>query len=467
LKVLDMNPSWLGQAQLDPRYIKAWYLFWLILLFFNINEAISRLYYVVHKRHFPIPSMLLFLLRLLLIGASSFAIFHFVLDFDTSQLLTSTAVVAAVVGIALREVLSNFLAGLSMNLVGTVEPSQWVAIGEKEGEIIHRNWRETRLRSTGGHIFVVPNSTLASSVINNMTWNSPLRRHQLQFTLAFGAYPQQVKDVLVAAASSVEEVYRDKSPDAFIHEFRDYGVVYQLRFWSRLYYDRSKLEGLVRERVWYRLRRHGLSIPFPDGGSVYSVAPTLLPPEDRQPQENVRLLQQSGFFNRLLSRPSDANPLDPKVFQQFATLLVHRLLGPEEVLFCQGEVGHVCAIVARGYLLGKVAYEGLSVTQEFRMETGELVGEMALLTDLPRTATVKAGHEEVELLEISATAFDALLMISSEVKQALTDLVALRSKQLFEQLQYLEPGQNFQMDKHFKPKSLFHKLGLAIQPFRM
>ncbi|MBF0435692.1 MAG: mechanosensitive ion channel family protein [Magnetococcales bacterium] len=466
LKILTNHPEWLGHARIDERYIKAWYLFWVILLFFNVNEAIGRLFYFVHRRRFPIPSVMLFLLRLLLIGATSFAIFHFVLDFDTSQLLTSTAVVAAVVGIALREVLSNFLAGLSMNLVGTVEPSQWIAVADKEGEIIHRNWRETRLRSTSGHIYIIPNNTLAASVINNMTWNSPLRRHQLLFTLSFGDFPQTVKTLLQDAARSVEEVEQSKSVDAFIHEFRDYGVVYLVRFWSRTYFDRSKLEGMVRERVWYRLRRHGLSIPFPDGGSVYSVAPTLIPRVKKQPGDYIHLLHQCGFFNRLLAdMPREALP-GPEQLLTFAALLEHRVYGPNEHLFHQGDVGRCCFIVARGHLHGKVFYEGLEATQEFRVETGELVGEMALLTELPRTASIKAEAEEVELLEVSAPAFDALLAISPAVQQALANLAARRSKQLFEQLQHLEPGQSLSMEHHLKPNSLFYKLGLAIHLFR-
>lgn len=463
LDLFNSHPGWLGEARLDHRYIKAWYLFWIVLLFFNINEAMGRLIYFVRRRRFPIPSLLLFLLRLLLIGATAFAIFHFVLDFDTSHLLTSTAVVAAVVGIALREVLSNFLAGISMNLVGTVEPSQWVAIGEKEGEIVHRNWRETRLRTTGGHILIVPNSILAGSVLNNMTWHSPLRRHQLTFTLAFGAFPERVKTLLLEAAQSVPEVDREKMADAHVHEFRDYGVVYQLRFWSRTYFDRTRLEGMVRERVWYRLRRHGLSIPFPDGGSVYSVAPTLVPPPDKQPEENRRLLLHCGFFPRLLGERAAAFVLDPEKLRGFVALLVHRLHGPHEEVFRQGESGQVCYIVASGYLTGSIRFEGLSTTQEFQVTAGELVGEMALLTDLPRTATVRAGREEVELLELSREAFTALLALDSEIQRTVADMVANRSKMLLEQLQFLEPGQRQAMESQLREKSLFHKLGSVIQ----
>ncbi|MBF0428510.1 MAG: mechanosensitive ion channel family protein [Magnetococcales bacterium] len=427
---------------MDPRYIKAWYLFWLSLLFFNCNEALGRLFYYFRKRHFPVPGLLLFLLRLLLIGITAFMILHFVLDFDTSHLLTSTAVVAAVVGIALREVLSNFLAGISMNLVGTAESSQWIVVGDKEGEIIQRNWRETRLRTTGGHILIIPNSILAGSVINNMTWSSPLRRHQLNVPLIFNAAPQQVKEALLEAALGVREVERSKMPDAYIYEYKDYGVVYQLRFWSRTYFDRSRLEGTVRERIWYQLRRRGLEIPFPQGGDLsVAKAPHNLTENEPSLARNERLLRSSGFLERTLGATPNKPILRPDEIQQLAAALQYRIYGPGEIIFRQGEVGTVCYLVVKGQLIGSTQYEGMSTTQEFTIEQGELAGEMALMTGLPRSSTIQAARQEVELLEFSKELFTRFLE-NPAVNDGVSAQMAQRSKHLFEDLQRLELGQH-------------------------
>lgn len=456
-----------GIDSLDERYIQAWYLFWIALLFFNCNEALGRLFYYVRKQSFPLSSLFLFLLRLLLIGATAFSILHFVLDFDTSKLLASTAVVAAVVGIALREVLSNFLAGVSMNLVGTVEPLQWISIGDKEGEIIHRNWRETRLRTTGGHILIIPNSHLAGSVLNNMSWHSSLRRHQLTITLVFNASPQAVKKALVEAAMSVHEVdCSTKLPDAHVHEYRDYGVVYQLRFWSRTFFDRSHLEGLVRERIWYQLRRCGLEIPFPQGGdlSVASVNHNLTekePPGER----NLRLLQKSGFLEQTLGLIKEQPILSSEEIARFAAALQYRIFGEDEVIFQQGQVGSVCYIVVSGHLIGATRYEGMTTTQGFQIHRGELVGEMALLTGLPRSSTVRAQGDEVELLEISKVLFDQFLE-NPAIGNAISNCVAGRSKQLFEELQFLEPGHRQQFNTHLQSHPLLHKLKEVLTSFR-
>ncbi|MEO5331010.1 MAG: mechanosensitive ion channel family protein [Magnetococcus sp. YQC-5] len=439
----EEHPGWLGWVSLDDRYLKIWYLFWLAWLFFNANEAIGRLYYTVRKRYFHVPGLVLFLVRLMLVAAIVLAIFHFVLDFDASKLFTSTAVVAAVLGIALREVLSNFLSGISMNLVGTVEPSQWIAVGDKEGEIIHRNWRETRLRTTGGHIWIIPNGVLAVSSINNMTWPTPLRRHQMSVTLMFNASPALVRAVLVEAALSVPDVDRNKSPDAYILEYRDYGMVYQLRYWSRTYFDRTRIEGTVRERVWYGLRRNGLEIPFPHGGNleVNAAVTNLTRVGGDAAMRRFQLLARSKFLEKGLRLSSaDGLGIPADWWHELAEGLVERVYGPGETLFRQGEEGRNCCLLVRGCLHGISCYEGMSLTREFTIEPGALVGEMALLTGLPRAATVTAGSEEVEVLEFSREWFDRF-MAHPVLSDAVSALVAARSKEFFEELRLLEPGQ--------------------------
>ncbi len=440
LRLVRDHPGTFGDPVIDLRYIKAWYLFWLTLLFLNGNEALGRLFYHVRKRRFPVSGMLVFLLRMGLIGVTAFLILRFVLDFDTSHLLTSTAVVAAVVGFALREVLSNFLAGVSLNLVGTVEPSQWIAVGDKEGEIIQRNWRETRLRTTGGHILIVPNGLLANGIINNMTWHAPVRRHQLSVTLMFDSHPLEVKAALVEAALGVEEVDRCKTPDAYIQEYRDYGVVYLVRFWSRTYHDRTRLEGTVRERIWYQLRRRGLAIPFPQGGDL-SVAcvPGALTGQEPDATRNERLLLASGFLERTLEATPGRPVLTPEEVRLLAGMLRYRIYGPGEVIFRQGDAGGECYILVSGRVIGSIRYEGLTSTHDFVIDPGELVGEMALLADLPRSATVRAGAGEVELLEFSREFFYRFLE-HPLVGEVVMCRVARRSKRFFEELQLLEPG---------------------------
>ncbi len=196
--------------------------------------------------------------------ASAFAVLKTILDIDISPLLASTALVTAVVGFALQGVLSNLLAGMSMHITRSVMPSDWVRIGDVEGQVIETNWRETRLRTTCGHIMLVPNSTVANATIHNMSRPTPLRRHNVAVGASYSDAPGDVIDALLQSALSVPEVLRDPQPDAYHHRVQ--GLRHQLRaalLDPSLIMNVRAIDGDVARMIWYQFKRRGIEIPFP------------------------------------------------------------------------------------------------------------------------------------------------------------------------------------------------------------
>ncbi|MBF0399708.1 MAG: mechanosensitive ion channel [Magnetococcales bacterium] len=443
LALLFAFPAAFGPLRPERKHLEAWYLFWGILLLFNLSEGIGRLYHTHFQRDAPpAHGILYFLGRLFIVGISLLLVLQFAMDLNASQLLTSTAVVATMVGFALREVLSNFLAGLSVQLVGTVQPTQWIAIGDKEGEIIQRNWRETRIRSTGGHIYIIPNSTVANSVITHMTWDAPLRRHAIDIPVDYLISPAVVCQALREAAASVPEVDQShKKPDAMISACRESAMIYRVRFWSRTFHDRSHIEGAVRERVWYQLQRYGIrpgaitEIKVPDLTTAIATNPV---PADLAPG-CYELLLGSGFVHRFLQSSTGQMLVDESALRTFAALLRRRLYGQGEVLFSLGESGYLCYIHVRGVLHGRTELVALLGDQgEFKVEVGDWVGEITVFSGLPRTATLYVKEGDVEVLEVSSRAFHYLLSCHEEIARIFYQRLAQRSKKMMEALHPLK-----------------------------
>jgi len=96
-----------------------------------------------------------------------------------------------------------------------------------------------------------------------------------------------------------------------------------------------------------------------------------------------------------------------------------------EVLFRQGENGQSAYILVQGEVEGTIAYAGTSSSKVFRLGAGELVGEMSLLTGLPRTATVTITTA-TKLLEISTPAFACLLALHPQIPEVLATFVSER-----------------------------------------
>jgi len=109
---------------------------------------------------------------------------------------------------------------------------------------------------------VVPNSTMVSDVVLNWTLSDMRRRMQLDVTVAFGADPHRVLELLREAADGHEDVFEDPAPQALFRGFTDTGLAFRLLFWiptSKALTAPSEV-GLA---IFDGLAREGYEMPIP------------------------------------------------------------------------------------------------------------------------------------------------------------------------------------------------------------
>ena len=430
---------WLARAglgiQFSPGmtiYFQGWLAFWAVLFLFNFIEAVSLQIYSIQGRSFPIPSLLRNILRFVFLLIVVFVILRFALKVDISPLLASTALLTAVIGFALQGVLGNLLSGMSLHLTRSIMPGDWVAIGEEEGRVVRTNWRETRLRTVGGHTIVVPNSLVASEVIQNLTTPTPLRRHEINVGASYSDAPGDVIEAMTKAALGVESVLGRPKPTAYVTEFKDYGINYVLRYWTKHYHDRVPIDGDVSRMIWYEFKRRGIEIPFPMSDKLLNDFMAVvyrqrkLPPEDGELDRRSRVLAGSELISEFLTDREGKPLLGYEEIRDLASSLKFVRYTDKEILFRQGDEGDDCYIVVSGMLRGRIEYRDGVPPQEFEIGTGALLGEMSLITGMPRTATI-IGGEEVELLKITTDAFTRLLALRAEIPEQLSRLAADRA----------------------------------------
>lgn len=425
------------------QHVQAWLRFWEFVLLIGFVEGLAVVFCRLLKKPFPVPDLLLNILRGVLVIVALLVVLSLYFGINIAPLLGASALLTAVVGFALQGVLGNLLAGMSLHIVRSVVPGDWVAIGDLEGEVIQTNWRETRLRTIAGHIMVVPNSAVASSTIHNMSRPTPLRRHAVPVGASYSDAPGDVIAALIESAKAVPEVLRDPAPSAYLVEYKDFGINYALRFWTNRYHDRTAVEGDVMRMIWYQFKRRGIEIPFPMSDRILNDVVEVIDhrrrqlPDDTEAKQTVNDLMQSGFFSKLLVDEKGVPLLRPEQLTGIAASIKRVLYTKGETVFRQGEMGESCYVVVRGKARGRVEYKDASQANEFDLGSGALFGEMSLVTGLPRTATVLA-NEEVELLEISKDTFTVLLGMREDIPQILAKLVAERAdhnKAMLEKLQ--------------------------------
>jgi len=426
-------PSIQGWLDTHFQHVVAWEMFWVGVAILLLLEGLGTLVFRRRGREFPIPDLLLDIIRLLLILGLAFAVLKIELGIDIAPLLASTALITAVVGFALQGVLGNLLAGMSLHISRSVMPGDWISLGETEGKIMQTNWRETRIRTMGGHVMVVPNSRVAESIIHNMVRPTPVRRHAINVGASYSDAPDRVIAALVEAAREVPEVNENPAPDAYVTEYQDYGINYQLRYWTRDYHRRVQIDGEVNRMIWYKFKRRGIEIPFPMSDKLLNDFMAVvynqrkLDPRDEDLARIVTELTTSGLARDLVVDEAGVPLLGAAEFERIAPLVRRVRYTHGETLFKQGEAGETCYLLVEGTLIGRVYSDSGEVAVEFALNSGAVVGEMSLMLAAPRSAEVVVDASAV-LLELGPEAFRALLELGEGVPEAFAGLAAERAE---------------------------------------
>ena len=88
-------------------------------------------------------------------------------DVELTPFLATSAVVGAVVGLALQDTLGNLFAGIALHSEAPVHVGDWVRVGERDGRVEQVSWRAMRLRTWDGDTLTVPNNEVARHAVLN------------------------------------------------------------------------------------------------------------------------------------------------------------------------------------------------------------------------------------------------------------------------------------------------------------
>jgi small-conductance mechanosensitive channel/CRP-like cAMP-binding protein len=455
------------------RVTDAAFVFFVIFLLVRLLDGLVHLRYEKKDRPFPLPRVLHgFILILVYIGVA-LAILRAFLDFNIGPLLAGSAILTAVLGLALQGVLGNIFSGMSLHYTKSFSRGDWVKVGESEGQVVDTNWRETRLKDRASNIVVIPNTVVASQTITNFSLPDRPSAVVLPVKIDFLAPPAVVLDLLVEAAGEVADVLAKPAPTAYIVSYDEFGLSYILKFWITDYGRKPTIAGEVARLVWYKLRRRGVEIPVPLESKVKGVLRALRPSEDRvaeiatDRERNYQDFSKSTFLNVQEGEKAGQPILSEAEVRDLASKSERVHFGAREVLFRQGETGDVCYVVARGKVRGEIVYEegGRTYTGSFEVGRGGIVGEMSLFTGLPRTATVVVD-EEAELLEIRAGALASLLARNPALAEAMAEVVSARNRGNSEMLRKIKDLAARDIEASSDKKSVLEYLKKLVHLFR-
>ena len=125
---------------------------------------------------------------------------------DTKSLVASLGVVSLVAGLALQDLLKDFIVGISILLEGQFSIGDWVSINGFKGEVIPSNLRTTKLRAYTGEIKYIANRNI-TEVTNYSTDKTNLI---IDVSVAYESDIDKVKKILDELCEQFKQEYKLK-----------------------------------------------------------------------------------------------------------------------------------------------------------------------------------------------------------------------------------------------------------------
>jgi small-conductance mechanosensitive channel len=180
-------------------------------------------------------------------------------------MLAALGVGGLAVALALQQPLANLFAALAMTFAHQIRIGDYIRLeAGPEGRIVDQRWDATTLRTLGGNIVIIPNSSLAQAIVTNFDRPTPDVGCMVEFTVGTDADLIEVERLAVAAGQFVMKEVPGGVPDADVsvrfQAFSDTGIRCALNARSRQFEDQGLIRHELAKRVHATLRDAGIDI---------------------------------------------------------------------------------------------------------------------------------------------------------------------------------------------------------------
>ncbi|MDO4441619.1 MAG: mechanosensitive ion channel family protein [Moraxella sp.] len=184
--------------------------------------------------------------------------------FDIVSLVAGLGIVGLAVGFAAQSTLANFIAGITILVEQSFQVGDWIRLGDKEGRVVKISLRATQILDRDNIIIIIPNSTVASSEVVNLT-SKKMIRFDVKARIALDADISQARSIIVKTLAKDEVVLKHPAPMATVSEVGEYGVFFIVRFWvAPLSVARIPIiKENITEKIKRALDEAGIHAPYP------------------------------------------------------------------------------------------------------------------------------------------------------------------------------------------------------------
>ncbi len=413
LEGYEWSNGWIRYAGITADIILSWavarFVFWFLI------EVLARF----RTKQDIIPKITRDFLLFLTFAILFFVVLRVRSDINLASLLTTSALLTVVIGLAAQATLSNLFSGLIIQAERPFSIGDWIRFEEYEGTVIGISWKSTQILTRERILVYIPNSVLASSTFSNYSRPNRKKIASLMIGLDYSVPPNKVRKVITQVLEQNSKVLNQPKANIRLIQFSDFSIQYEIRFWHNNYSFEPQLKSEINNQLWYALRRNHIRIPYP----VRDIQHAHIEREFNKENQNAMKEEIQKMFESIpiLSPLSDADRADltKKVYIE--------TYGEGEFVVQEGEEGDSMYIVLSGSCEATRSGHRQQAMILSRFNKGEFFGEISLLTGEKRSATIQAT-EDTSLIVVDKNAFSTVINSNTVISEQIGKAVIERQK---------------------------------------
>ncbi len=384
--------------------------------------AVARLVFYIlidvwltRRMKFPLPRITRDVALVVIFAVIVIILLHKKGGVNLASLLTTSAVLTMVIGLALQDTLGNLFSGLALQTEKLFQIGEWISFREHVGQVVGMTWKSTLIKTLENELVYIPNNVISKEIVKNYSRPEPKHVAYLEIGVEYGSPPNKVRDVILDVLSEHPKVLKVPPPQVRLISFGDFAITYQVRFWNDDFGGEKLLKAELMNMVWYAFKRSGVRIPFP----IRDVQ--LRHIEERKERAAHEELKRE-FIGSLKKIPVLA-PLPSEDVDVLASRVSFEVFGNGEAIVHQGEEGDSMYVIHRGCC--DVLLEDDGRRHVATLKDGDFFGEMSLLTGERRTATVVAKGD-AEVFVIDKCSFGEIIKAHPAISETLGQALVKR-----------------------------------------
>jgi len=179
---------------------------------------------------------------------------------SVTSIFTTSAILTAVIGLALQNTLNDIVAGIIITTENTLSIGDWIEYEGKIGQITQSSWRYIKFMSLEKELYIIPNRDITKNAVKILSTESSKAYFRVSFGVTYDNMPNNVMEITKAALKDVEGI---KNVSMFLMSYGDFAVNFDIKFFvediSKVNIKRSEMLTVL----FYVFKRNNIEIPIP------------------------------------------------------------------------------------------------------------------------------------------------------------------------------------------------------------